>query len=314
MTEENERNKEQRQYDGRANFRADDDIEALLDAHFERHEVSRREVCRNFQIYSRRVFLKRFIAHYELFRRTIELPGDIVEFGVYRGASLMSWANFLEVRSMGDRAKQVIGFDNWKGFTEFAPEDGAEDLRVNKVIGGYDGGDFKDILEEAIEIYDKDRFIPYKPRIVLVDGNIEESLPASSRSTRACVSACCTSTGPVPADQDRARGALAAPGDGRRDRLRRLRRAPLGRREPRGRRVLHGEEHRPEALRMGALPGRLRRQGRALILGPTHRRPPSPQSPRMRRFRRIVAISSTFARWPAPNFCSTSARYFGSLK
>jgi Macrocin-O-methyltransferase (TylF) len=177
MSEENERNKEQRQYDGRANFGADDNIEALLDAHFERHEVSKREICRNFQIYSRRVFLKRFIAHYELFRRTIELPGDIVELGVYRGASLMSWANFLEVRSMGDRAKQVIGFDNWKGFTEFAPEDGAEDLRVNKVIGGYNGGEFKAILEEAIEIYDKDRFIPYKPRIVLVDGNIEESLP-----------------------------------------------------------------------------------------------------------------------------------------
>lgn len=177
LTRDQTRQKEQRQYDGRANFRADDDIEALLEEHFERHGVTKREICRNFQIYSRRVFQKRYLAHYELFRRTIELPGDIVELGVYRGASLMNWANFLEVRCMGDRAKQVIGFDNWQGFTEFAPEDGAEDLRVNKVIGGYNGGEFKAILEEAIAIYDRDRFIPYKPRIVLVDGQIEQSVP-----------------------------------------------------------------------------------------------------------------------------------------
>jgi hypothetical protein len=64
-----------------------------------------------------------------------------------------------------------------QGFTEFAPQDGGEDLRVNKVIGGYNGGEFKSILEEAISIFDRDRFIPYKPRVVLVDGNIEESVP-----------------------------------------------------------------------------------------------------------------------------------------
>jgi hypothetical protein len=123
------------------------------------------------------VFLKRFLAHYELFRPTIDLPGDIVELGVYRGASLMAWANFLEVRSMGDRAKQVIGFDNWQGFKSFHQKDGGPDQRVDKVIGGYDASVFKQVLAEAIEIYDKDRFIPYKPRIILVDGDIEETVP-----------------------------------------------------------------------------------------------------------------------------------------
>jgi hypothetical protein len=170
-------NKDQRQYDGRASFKADDEIEAMLDEHFEKHNITWRELCRNFQIYTRRIFLKRFIAHYELYRLTLNLPGDIVELGVYRGASLMAWANFLEIRNMGDRAKQVIGFDNWKGFTAFHKKDGKVDTRVNKVVGGYDAKVFKDILQEAIAIYDKDRFIPYKPRIILVDGNIEETLP-----------------------------------------------------------------------------------------------------------------------------------------
>jgi len=169
--------KDPREYDGRLNYAQDDALEKLLDAHYEKFGVSKREITRNFQIYARRLFLKRFIAHYELWRMTMDLPGDIVELGVYRGLSLMSWANFLEVRSMGDRAKQVIGFDNWAGFRKLDKEDGGADPKFDKVVGGYDGGAFREMLLDAIGIFDQDRFIPYKPRIKLIDGDIEETVP-----------------------------------------------------------------------------------------------------------------------------------------
>jgi hypothetical protein len=168
---------QERKFDGRAKFKADDDIEMLLESHFEKHNISKVEICRNFQIYTRRIFLKRFLAHYELFRRTINLPGDIVELGVYRGASLMSWANFLEIMNMGDRQKQVFGFDNFSGFTSLDKKDGKEDVRVGKTTAGFDGGAFEEILEDAVAIFDKDRFVPYKPRVIIVKGNIEETIP-----------------------------------------------------------------------------------------------------------------------------------------
>lgn len=168
---------DERKFDARTNFPTDDDIEALLDVHFEKYNISKQEICRNFQIYTRRIFLKRFLAHYELFRMTVDLPGDIVELGVYRGASLMSWANFLEIRNMGDRQKQVFGFDNFVGITSFNKKDGKQDARVGKAISGYDAGIFEEILKDAITIFDKDRFIPYKPRVILVKGDIEETVP-----------------------------------------------------------------------------------------------------------------------------------------
>jgi len=167
----------ERQFDGRLNYAKDDLVEDLLQSHFERFGVTHREVCRNFPVYARRLFLKRFLAHYELWRMTADLPGDVVELGVYRGLSLLSWANFLEVRAMGDRAKQVIGFDNWAGFRGFEPSDGAPSPKFNKVVGGFDGGVFRDMLKDAIRIFDEDRFIPHKPRIVLVDGDIEDTVP-----------------------------------------------------------------------------------------------------------------------------------------
>lgn len=167
----------ERAFDGRIKHGPDAEIEGLLEAHFDRFGVDRQEICRNFPIYSRRVTLKRFLAHYELFRLTVDLPGDIVELGVYRGSSLLSWANFLELRNMGDRAKRVFGFDNFGGFKTLDAKDGAPDAKVGKVPGGFDGGAFEEALKDAIAIYDKDRFIPYKKRVVLVKGDIERTVP-----------------------------------------------------------------------------------------------------------------------------------------
>lgn len=171
------KNKDERIFDARANFSTDDEIEELLMAHFKQYGISHLEVCRNFSIYSRRIFLKRFLAHYEFFLMTKDLPGDIIELGVYRGASLMSWANFLEIRNMGDRQKQVFGFDNFAGFISFHEKDGKEDTNINKSLNGFNGGVFEEILEDAISIFDQDRFIPYKPRVKLVKGNIEDTIP-----------------------------------------------------------------------------------------------------------------------------------------
>jgi hypothetical protein len=164
-------------FDGRKNFAADDEIERMLEEHFERFGISKREIWRNFQIYTRRVFLKRFLALYELYRLVVDLPGDIVELGVYRGGSLMAFANFMEIRNMGDRQKKVVGFDNFAGFGEMDTKDGRDRPEVGKTKGGFGSADFEAPLRDAVRIFDADRFIPYKPRVQLVKGDIEETVP-----------------------------------------------------------------------------------------------------------------------------------------
>lgn len=168
---------DEKKFDGRANWPMDDEIERMLEEHFEKFNISKREIWRNFQIYTRRVFLKRFLAHYEFFLKTLHLPGDIVELGVYRGASLLAWANFLEIRNMGDRHKKVIGFDNFKGFGRLHEKDGATRPELAKTEQGFDSSTFEESLRDAIRIFDRDRFIPYKPRVVLVKGDIEQTVP-----------------------------------------------------------------------------------------------------------------------------------------
>jgi hypothetical protein len=164
-------------FTGRVNFAADDDIERRLQAHFERFGIQPNDIWKNFPLYVRRVFLKRFLAHYELFRMTVDLPGDIIELGVFAGTSLMSWANFMEIRNMGDRHKKIVGFDNFAGFGDLDTKDGRPVQSVQKQTGGFDSGSLEDALRDAIAIFDADRFIPYKPRVHLIKGDIEKTVP-----------------------------------------------------------------------------------------------------------------------------------------
>lgn len=164
-------------FDGFKKTGSDANVEAGLAAHCATHGISPLEAVKLFPVLARRQWLKRFLAHTELFKLTLEVPGDIAELGVFRGGGLMTWANLLEAWCVGDRTKTVYGFDNWQGFTGFAPEDGPQVPAAHKVTGGFDPSAFRRELESALAAFDADRFVPWKPRVKLIDGQIEESVP-----------------------------------------------------------------------------------------------------------------------------------------
>jgi hypothetical protein len=167
-----------RPFDGQKKSGLDTVIEDKLLDHCRRHGIDPLDAVKIFPVLVRRQWLKRFLAHAELFKLTLEVPGDIAELGVFRGAGLFTWANLLESFCIGDRTKVVYGFDNWRGFTHLAQEDGTQLPEIEKVEGGFSPDRFLEELKDAIALFDSDRFIPWKARIQLVEGDIEQSVPA----------------------------------------------------------------------------------------------------------------------------------------
>jgi len=163
-------------FDGFKKTGSDADVEETIKQHLAKYSIDPLDAVKLFPVLARRQALKRFLAHVELFKMTLDVPGDIAELGVFRGLGLMTWANLLESYCIGDRTKTVYGFDNWKGFTELLAEDGKADEGSQKFAGGFSPHDYFQELVEAIEIFDSDRFIPWKPRIKLEIGNIEETV------------------------------------------------------------------------------------------------------------------------------------------
>ncbi|MFH0899279.1 MAG: TylF/MycF/NovP-related O-methyltransferase [Pseudomonadota bacterium] len=164
------------EFDGFKKTGLDATIEQRIADHLAKHAISGLDAVKHFPVLARRQLLKRFLAHVELFKMTLGIPGDIAELGVFRGLGLMTWANLLEAYCVGDRTKTVWGFDNWQGFTELLPEDGKTESLVQKHAGGFSPRQYYQELADAIAIFDEDRFVPWKPRIKLVVGDIEQTV------------------------------------------------------------------------------------------------------------------------------------------
>jgi len=160
-----------------ANQEHDLKIDSLLSEIFKKFNMPTLDVLKHFPIFARRVDLRKFIAHYELFKMSYGLPGDIVELGVFRGLSLMSFANFLEIFNVTNRKKRVIGFDTFKGFVDINEKDLSPKNNSDKKTGDFDASSYYECLKEAIGVFDEDRFVSWKNRVELIEGDIGKTVP-----------------------------------------------------------------------------------------------------------------------------------------
>jgi len=113
----------------------------------------------------------RLIAHYELYKMIAHLEGDIVECGVFKGASLMRFIDFIQLFEKNhSKTRKVIGFDIFGEFpeTEFsADQKELEDFKLET-----DGGVSIDIDE--LELYiDNKSFLD----AILIKGDILDTVP-----------------------------------------------------------------------------------------------------------------------------------------
>ena len=60
--------------------------------------------------------IRKLIIRYELFIKTLNVPGSIAECGVFKGAGWFYWLKLLNIYAPGER-KFVYGFDTFKGFS-----------------------------------------------------------------------------------------------------------------------------------------------------------------------------------------------------
>jgi hypothetical protein len=155
----------------------DEEIWNNLEALAEKSELSFSEKIELWPLFIRRVSILRLIAIYEIFKKTKDLPGSIVECGVFRGQSLSLFRHLVEIFSPGDSLKKIIGFDTFTGFTNLSEFDGVPDLKRAKVIGGWDSENFYPILNEIISIHQQDSYTPRVKRVELIKGDVKETVP-----------------------------------------------------------------------------------------------------------------------------------------
>ncbi len=111
--------------------------------------------------------IAKMLAHYELYKSIIGLPGHIVECGVFKGASLIRFTTFRQLYE-NPYSRKIIGFD---AFGKFPERDNIDDKKfIEKFVE--EAGDGISI-SELKEIFSNKDF----PNYELVEGDVLETIP-----------------------------------------------------------------------------------------------------------------------------------------
>lgn len=147
-----------------------------LEAFFNESSDSFAEKLIAFPKYIPRQRLTDLLSSYEIVKRILNLQGSIVDCGVYRGRSLMMFAQLSAILEPMNYQRRVIGFDTFRGFLKLGPED-ASGTHPQKKVGGYSAETAYTDLLRAIELFDQNRFLSHIPKVQLVKGDIEKTGP-----------------------------------------------------------------------------------------------------------------------------------------
>lgn len=130
----------------------------------------------NFPKYVPRQSLTRFLTRYEIFKHVLEVQGSIVEVGVLAGGSLMSWAQFSAIFESLNYQRKIIGFDVFGEMVLPSANDETGEALEQYTTGHMRLETYEDILE-SVAIFDMNRPLASIPKVELVKGFAEQTIP-----------------------------------------------------------------------------------------------------------------------------------------
>ncbi len=123
-----------------------------------------------FYWFSPKSRLNKVLAHYELYKSIVDLPGHIFELGVYKGASLVRLATFRDALE-NDFSRKIVGFDAFGAF----PTEGLNLKDDLAFIEGFEGAGGHGLeKEEVASVLEGKGFENFE----LIKGNVFDTLPA----------------------------------------------------------------------------------------------------------------------------------------
>ncbi len=132
-----------------------------------------KEIVWQTYLYMNRQTLSRLICLHEIYKKIIDVPGVIMQFGVHWGRDLVSLINFRGMYEPSKYTRKIIGFDTFEGLPELHEKDGnigsKGDFSVTE--------DYIKYLEELLLYHESECYLSHIKKFELVKGDVRETLP-----------------------------------------------------------------------------------------------------------------------------------------
>lgn len=128
------------------------------------------EALANLELYLSRAALARILHMASLYEMILDVPGDVLEFGVRWGRNLALFHSLRNVYEPHNYARRIIGFDTFAGFPADAEAGGPGAYTVPENYPVY--------LGEVLSAHERLSPRGHLRRFDLVRGDVRETLPA----------------------------------------------------------------------------------------------------------------------------------------
>ena len=122
-------------------------------------------------LFQSRQNINEIMVRIELFKKILDVTGDIIECGVAQGNGLMIYGHMSALLEPYALNRHIVGFDTFEGFRSITSED-PKDISEN---------DFSfvssEILQKAIDLYDINRPMGHVKRVGFVKGDAVQTIP-----------------------------------------------------------------------------------------------------------------------------------------
>lgn len=92
----------------------------------------------NLFLYARSSLLVKALVLDDIYKRILDIPGALVEFGVWNGQTMVLLENLRAIHEPFNKSRKIIGFDSFEGYPD----------------GGYQGSMSPTALEQLLEVHE----------------------------------------------------------------------------------------------------------------------------------------------------------------
>ena len=139
---------------------------------------------RNLGLFQNRINLMRILFMNELYQKTLNITGDILEFGCRWGQNLSLFLNFRGIYEPYNMQKKIIGFDTFSGFPSISKHENKGNKKLAKLGGFATTKNYDKYLEDILDYQSTESPASHVKRHKLIKGDASKTIKKYLKSNQ----------------------------------------------------------------------------------------------------------------------------------
>lgn len=140
---------------------------------FKNNPIPDNHLLAQLSLFMNRQSLTRVLYFYELYKKIINVPGVIMEFGVFYGRDLSVLQGLRGMLEPYHYLRKIIGFDTFEGLTELVEKDGKMGAKGDFKLPE----DYETYLSVVLQYHENKSPLSHIKRTKIIKGDVSETLP-----------------------------------------------------------------------------------------------------------------------------------------